>query len=155
MIKTKPIDIAAIEAAGYVIGADCILSKSGKPLKPGWTRGGYYQVSLMIDGRKCTHKIHRLIAAKFLPNPDGLPDVNHLDEDKSNNHYSNLMWCTRKHNINYGTGRARHAEACGHSVIGPTGNRYESVAEAARATGVHRSTITDRVQKGFGWRYAD
>jgi len=51
-------------------------------------------------------KIHRLIAQKFLPNPNNYPEVNHIDGNKLNNNPENLEWCDKKHNI-------RHAFAMG------------------------------------------
>ena len=47
--------------------------------------------------------IHRLVAEAFIERPDGLYEVNHLDEDKKNNIVNNLEWCDRKYNNNYGT----------------------------------------------------
>lgn len=44
---------------------------------------------------------HRLVAQLYIPNPDNLPEVNHKDRNKLNNHYSNLEWCTHKHNIQH------------------------------------------------------
>lgn len=52
-------------------------------------------------------KIHRLVAAAFLLNPDNLPHINHKDEDKTNNHVDNLEWCSVRYNVNYGTGTQR------------------------------------------------
>lgn len=60
------------------------------------------------NGRK--HKVHRLVAEAFIPNPDNLPCINHKDEDKLNNNVDNLEWCTVKYNTNYGTSLQRGTE---------------------------------------------
>ena len=64
-------------------------------------RGGYLYVNLYKDGicKRCT--IHRLVAIAFISNPDNLPEVNHKDENKSNNVISNLEWCSSSYNLSY------------------------------------------------------
>lgn len=72
---------------------------------------GYVKVRIKYIGnvqRMCL--VHRLVANAFIPNPDGLPCINHKDEDKTNNNVSNLEWCTHKYNINYGTAVQRANE---------------------------------------------
>lgn len=54
--------------------------------------------------------VHRLVADAFISNEDGLPCINHKDEDKTNNDVSNLEWCTYKYNSNYGTATKRATE---------------------------------------------
>lgn len=62
---------------------------------------------LFKNGKRKTHRIHRLVALTFIPNPDNLPIVNHIDECKSNNMISNLEWCTLVYNNAYGTRNKR------------------------------------------------
>lgn len=64
---------------------------------------GYCIVILSKNSKSKKFLVHRLIAQAFIPNPDNLPEVNHIDEDKSNNKVNNLEWCDRKYNVNYGT----------------------------------------------------
>ena len=71
---------------------------------------GYIQVSLYKNGRRTGLRVHRLVTEAFLPNPDNLPEVNHKDEDKTNNRVENLEWCDHKYNMNYGTRNIRAKE---------------------------------------------
>ena len=80
-------------------------------LKPRADRYGYMYVILCMDGQRKYHLVHRLVANEFLDNPDGLPQVNHKDECKTNNTVENLEWCTHEYNNNYGTHNQRVAEA--------------------------------------------
>lgn len=68
---------------------------------------GYMMVHLSNKGKRTTKSVHRLVAQAFIPNPQGLPLINHKDEDPTNNHVENLEWCTQKYNVNYGTARKR------------------------------------------------
>lgn len=54
--------------------------------------------------------IHTLVAMAFIPNPNNLPCVNHIDENKSNNSLDNLEWCTWQYNNTYGTRVQRAVE---------------------------------------------
>lgn len=74
----------------------------GRILKPG-VSNGYMQVHLCNNGSMKQPLVHRLVAEAFIPNPDNLPQVNHKDENPSNNNVDNLEWCTSEYNINYGT----------------------------------------------------
>lgn len=71
-------------------------------LKYGKDGFGYPFVILMSNKKRKNYKIHRLVAEHFIPNIENLPQVNHIDENKENNHVSNLEWCTAKYNVNYG-----------------------------------------------------
>lgn len=89
-----------------------------KVLRPHPDGGGYLQVGLHREGSAHMAKIHRLVAIAFLPNPGGLLEINHLDENKRNNALSNLEWCTRKENENYGTKRMRSVANTDYKAIG-------------------------------------
>lgn len=69
---------------------------------------GYVMVNLndKANGRLKCAKVHRLVAEAFIPNPDGLPEVNHKDSDRGNPHFDNLEWVTRSQN-------RKHAYAAG------------------------------------------
>lgn len=74
-------------------------------IRPSLTIDGYPQVNLITrlakNGYRHSIKVHRLVALAFIENPHGYIEVNHIDGNKLNNHYSNLEWCTRSQNIRH------------------------------------------------------
>lgn len=62
---------------------------------------GYERISLYQDSKTKLAGVHRLVAEAFIPNPDNLPQVNHIDGDKSNNNSNNLQWVTNEQNIRH------------------------------------------------------
>ena len=90
---------------------EVINTKTGKVLKGQKDKDGYLKVQLCKNGKVKIFLIHRLVAQAFIPNPLNLPQVNHKDEDKTNNTVENLEWCTPKYNSNYGTHNKRSAES--------------------------------------------
>lgn len=95
-----------VEENAYQI-TDCgdIETTSGKALTPRSDVDGYKVINLRNkNGRQQTYKVHRLVAWEFCENddPDRKIQVNHINEDKSDNRAENLEWCTNHYNINYG-----------------------------------------------------
>ena len=74
---------------------------SRKQLKTYFTKTNYECIKLVKDGIRHNHSIHRLVAETFIPNPYNKSEVNHIDGNKSNNHYSNLEWVTAKENTEH------------------------------------------------------
>ena len=80
-------------------------------LKPQKQRNGYLHIILCKNVKMKTFKVHRLVATAFIPNPECFEQINHKDEDKTNNCVSNLEWCSSKYNKNYGSRNERIASA--------------------------------------------
>ena len=78
---------------------------------------GYVTVNLCKGNRYRSFDIHRLVAIAFLDNPDGLLEVNHIDENKKNNCIENLEWVTKQQNEKHGTKRIRQSEKIKQRVI--------------------------------------
>ena len=80
-------------------------------IKPYMQTDGYLQVKLVDDnGISHSMKVHTLVADTFISNPNDYTDINHKDEDKTNNCVENLEWCSRSYNINYGTRNKKASE---------------------------------------------
>ena len=65
-----------------------------KNLSPTVDKYGYLRVCLSKDESQFSRCVHRLVALAFLDNPDRLPQINHINEDKTDNRPCNLEWCT-------------------------------------------------------------
>ena len=76
--------------------------KYKKFLKPVISNRGYLIVALYKDGQYKWYSVHRLLAEAYIPNPDNLPEVDHIDSDKTHNYLNNLQWITHKDNVRKG-----------------------------------------------------
>lgn len=139
------------------------------------SNSGYFMVGLALEPGKTTQMyVHRMVAECFVenPNPKEYDCVNHLDENKHNNHYSNLEWCTHRYNDTYGTKQERWKE-----TITKNGSfdqrkqavyqydkennlikRWDSMMDIQRALGIQASKISmvcsgkRKTAGGFLWR---
>ena len=133
---------------------------------------GYLIVKLYKNGIQKNFLIHRLVSQAFIENPENLPEVNHIDENKLNNRVDNLEFCDRKYNNNYGSHNERGLETkklrkCKNAEIpvlqftkdGKFVNEYKSISEAARCTGINQGNIVSCLKGrlltagGFVWKY--
>lgn len=131
--------------------------KSNKYLTQHLDRHGYLYVT--IHGKH--HKVHRLVAETFLENPYNKPCVDHIDRNKLNNHYSNLRYVTPKENSN-NVNTIKHLKSIGirykteygKPIKYKDGEKYISIIEASRVTGISRSNIQYHLKNKTGeWDY--
>ena len=123
---------------------------------------GYLQVNLSKDGKCKSYKIHRLVATAFCENQMGYNEVNHINEDKSDNKAENLEWCSRSYNMNYGT-RAEKTYKPVFSVDKVSGliMYWESIREAEKCIGISHQNIChclkgrQKSAGGFYWYYSN
>ena len=109
---------------------------------------GYHRVQLTKNGVKKHIKRSVLVAIAFLPNPNNLPEVDHIDEDKSNNCVWNLRWVSSKTNCNSGTRNKRISESKYKPVEMCDMNWnhicfFNSVKEASEKTGAKPNSISN------------
>ena len=152
--------------------------KRKKIMTPCKSNNGYMQVHLSIGGVMKSHKIHRLVAKTFIPNPYNLPQVNHKDEDKTNNCVENLEWCTQSYNMNYNDGQKRRASSRDYEEISKKRSEVQSKevtqydfdgrivaiwrnAYVAEEHGYNRTMINQcclgnkKSHKGYVWKYTN
>lgn len=108
---------------------------------------GYLMVNLSKNSVTSHQRIHRLVAQAFIPNPENKPDINHVDEDKTNNNVNNLEWSTRKENCNHGTRNERISKINSIPIISTnlkTGESTEfyGINDCARQLELQASNIT-------------
>lgn len=137
-----------------------------KILKAQVVTNGYLAVSLCKEGKIKKHTIHRLVAKAFIENPDNLPQVNHRDENKTNNTIQNLEWCSAEYNMNYGNRNKRSVESNTNNpkkskqvLCVETNKIYPSVMQVKREFGFSNSNISKvclgKIKSAYGytWRY--
>ena len=159
MIEAKQIK----DFPNYLITSDgSIYNKNGLKIKPETTKNGYLRVSL--SNNKIKHKrvlVHRLVADAFIPNPSGLPQVNHINEDRKDNRVENLEWCTPLYNLNYSNVIDKASIAKYRRVYCVTTNEFfNSVTEASTKYSIEISNIVAccagrrKIAGKKEWRYA-
>lgn len=126
-------------------------------------------VELRMNNKKRRTSVHRLVAEAFIDNPLNLPQINHKDENKANNHVSNLEWCTARYNIRYNDGVKRRRNTailnsnavCKYNMKGEFIEKFECATDAAISVNGSCSEILSCCHhrphslshKGYMWRF--
>lgn len=137
-------------------------------LRPLKISSGYLQVVLWKDRKAKRLLVHRLVAQAYIPNPNNYPQVNHKDEDKTNNCVENLEWVTASYNTNFGTRNERimathntrktcRAEQPVIASRNGTERLFKSQMEAARQLGLYVGCVNNcllgRQHHAGGWAF--
>lgn len=105
------------------------------------SKTGYLFVILYDKEASRTVTLHRLVAEAFLPNPDGLQYVNHINEDKTDNRVENLEWCTPSYNTEYSKGKRLKPVAL-YTVDGEKLATFVSEKAASEILGVSKALVS-------------
>ena len=133
-------------------------------LEPAVTHNGYLRVGLHVDGKRKMLRVHRLVCEAFHENPDNKSEVNHVNEDKTDNRACNLEWSTRTENCNHGSRNERVAKALSKpigqfSLDGKLIKVWQSACEARRQTGFDQGYVgavaRGKFKQAYGyiWKY--
>ena len=158
-------DIEGYEGIYSITSSGAVISQNGRR-KTEIAANGYERVSLWKKGKQKKYLIHRLVAAAFIPNPNGFKCVNHIDGNKLNNNADNLEWCNESHNMQH---------AYKNNLIHPATTKviqytkdfvmireWDSIQEACDVLGLTHSNISTVCKNntnrkycgGYIWRYA-
>ena len=131
-------------------------------------KNGYLVKTVLLssNGKHKMFVVARLIALTFIPNPDNLPQVNHKDEDPTNNVWTNLEWCDATYNNRYGTRSIRESITKSRPILqflldGTFIKRWNSSKEVEKTLGYYHKGIclccegVYKQSKGFIWRYEE
>lgn len=147
---------------------------SGRIRKTSINNKGYEVVHLYKNAADKSFTIHFLVAKAFVPNTFLYKEINHKDENKTNNYYENLEWCSRKYNQEYsgnikkwsiagakGNKEASSKKVCQYDLAGNFLKEYSGLRELERLTGFMHQGVgkvcrgKQKTAYGFIWKFCD
>lgn len=113
MVEEKVVTINEVD---YIVSSDGHIysthnsqrSTYHKEIKQRANVDGYMVITTGKTGTRRMMSVHRIVAEAFVPNPNNLPEVNHIDCNRANNCADNLEWCTHFDNIQYSIKMGNH-----------------------------------------------
>lgn len=138
--------------------------KKGIILKQRYDKYGYKYVKLTKKGKQKYMLVHRIVAKVFINNPENLPQINHKDENRTNNNVNNLEWCDCIYNNNYGNRNKKIQDRISKSIIQLDKNnnfikKWKNSIEASKSLNINGGNIRSccrnelKTAGGFIWRY--
>lgn len=136
----------------YWIRSDGLIinKKTARVMKQSITNSGYLNITLTNQGKQKCFFVHKLVANHFIPNLDNLPEVNHKDANRFNNHHKNLEHCTKEYNMHL-------ARACSYYFYNPVGSlvKVTNLARFCREHNLIRVRMhllnAGKIQHHRGW----
>lgn len=153
--------INTLEDYEITINGEVINKKTGRVLKVQPNGKGYLRFSLLIGNKRKFFFVHRVVAEKYVPNPERKPQVNHIDGNKLNNRADNLEWVTNYENRQHAIKNGYHlmGEKCSWSKLKQKDVDYirshpeERICDLANKYGVSRGAISG-VRCGRHWKHS-
>lgn len=139
-----------------VYNSKVLCKRKGRNFKLNKNARGYIVINLTKNHITKSYLLHRLVAQAFISNPENLPQVNHIDENKENNNVNNLEWCTAKYNINYSKKSREILQLDKNDKIIKI---YKGTKEASLETKIQKSSIIRcckgerKTAGGYKWKY--
>ena len=128
--------------------------KNKKFLTPYTSGNGYLKVRLFKDNEEKQYYIHRLVTEAYLPNPENLPQVDHIDGNKTHNYLNNLQWITHKDNNR----KSKNKPILQYDLDGNFVREWECAADVGRVARVNIIYCLKGKTKsayGFVWKYKE
>ena len=125
-----------------------------KFLTPKYHKDGYLRVNLCKNGKEKNFLIHRLVAEAYIPNPDNLPQVDHIDENKTHNYLNNLQWITGRNNVR----KSKNKPILQYDLEGNFVKEWECTADVGRELCGHICDCLKGNRKtayGYKWVYKE
>ena len=145
-------DIKGYEGLYAITSCGRVWSYQRKKFLTPYTDGnGYLKIKLSKDGKRNQYRIHRLVAEAYIPNPDNLPDVDHIDNDRTHNYLNNLQWITHKDNVRKG----RNKPILQYTLDGEFVREWPSAMDVGKEVQSNICTcLKGRTNSAYGYKWA-